>query len=172
MATVTDLYDLAEEFLTACEEALDTVPTYAPALGGAPERSFVTFQRAILDCCPQLTVNVGPLTEGATAPQPPRTAHSRINRATLIATIVRCVPTDVPADPEASALAAQQIYADRWALWNGIFNQIAAGLLFDQCGNVIWQGMTPIPGESSAECAGSVLTLSVSLDGYQDAFGT
>ena len=68
--------------------------------------------------------------------------------------------------------AAQQIYADRWALWNHIFNMIAAGLLFDRCGNVIWQGMTPITTEASAECYGSVLTLVVSLDGYEEVFGT
>jgi hypothetical protein len=172
MASPTDLPDLAEEFLDVCVEVLDTIPTYNATLDGAPERAFVTFQRPIFDCCPQLTVHVGSLTEGASAPQPPKTSVARINRATLIATIIRCVPTDAPAIPAVSAAAAVQVYADRWALWNGIWNRIAEGLLFDKCGNVIWVSMTPIPGESSGECAGSVLTLSVSLDGYTEAVGT
>ena len=172
MADPQDLYTLAQDFLAACEGSLDAIPSYDATLAGAPERSFVTFQKAILDCCPQLTVNVGPLTEGASAPQPPKTSVARINRATLIATIVRCVPTDAPANPGDSAEAARQVYADRWALWNGIYTRINDGLLFSKCGNVIWQGMTPIPGENSGECAGSVLTLSVSLDGYTEAVGT
>lgn len=167
-----DLYDLAEDFLAACEGSLDAIPDYDATLAGAPTRSFVTFQRAILDCCPQLTVHVTTLTEGASAPQPPKTSVARINRATLVATVVRCVPTDAPAIPEDNAEAARQIYADRWALWNGIYTRIGEGDLFSKCGNVIWQSMTPIPGENSGECAGSVLTLSVSLDGYTEAVGT
>jgi len=45
----TDLYDLAAEYLAACRESLDTVPTYAPALGGAPERSFVNYATPVAD---------------------------------------------------------------------------------------------------------------------------
>jgi len=52
-----DLQELCQEFLDACIEALDTVPVFAPGLGGAPERSYISPGQSADDCCPdQLTV--------------------------------------------------------------------------------------------------------------------
>lgn len=173
MAGPTDLHSLAEEFLEACVEALDTVPTYAPALGGAPERSFVTYAPPVADCCPQLTVHTGTISEGATAPGTPTASHTWINRVPLVATVFRCVPVVDPPNlptPAEQAEAAEQIHADRWALQNYLHYLIAEGLLFDKCGDVIWNG--PAPLTPSGGCGGTLLTITVSYPGYTPALGT
>lgn len=46
-----DLYDLAQDLLAACVEALDTIPTYEPTLDGAPDRAFVVGGQPAADCC-------------------------------------------------------------------------------------------------------------------------
>jgi hypothetical protein len=171
----TDLQELAEEFLAACVEALDTIPDYAPALEGAPTRYFVSPGTPALDCCPQLTVHVQTLTEGASAPFPPKASRARINRVEMIAQVARCVPI---IDPETGALpsvedqqfAAEQVNADKWALWNHIYNMINAGLLFDKCCDVVWGPLrATVP---SGGCGGATLTVVVCYDGYEEEFGT
>lgn len=46
-----DLQSIAEEFLDASIASLDTIPDFAPGLGGAPVRSFVSPGTPALDCC-------------------------------------------------------------------------------------------------------------------------
>ena len=164
MADVDDLHALDQDFLAACVEALDTVPTLAPGLGGAPARSFVDFGPPVFDFatqaettedCDELTVHVSTLFGGA---QVPKAGGERINLVPFIATIAHCCaptmdnqgrsfPSTVKQD------FAAQIHADKWALWNYIFNKIAAGLLFDKCGQIQWGGIVPL--NPSGGCAGS-----------------
>jgi hypothetical protein len=170
----TDLHDsLAVDTLAAAVEALDTVPTYAPALGGAPERQYIAPGQVAIDC-EQVTVFVGPLTEGASAPTPPRASFARINRVALIITVVRCVPTvdnrGVPPSPEAMQEAAAQINADKWALWNHLYNMIRNDQLFERCCDVIWGQLQPLAQQGGF--GGSVLAINVCFEGYDEAFGT
>jgi hypothetical protein len=88
-------------------------------------------------------------------------------------TIFRCVPGPVQSKlgfepPSAVELeaAAEQINADGWALWNHLLNRIRAGLLFDLCREVFFEGgreLTPQGG-----CAGWVFGFRVALDGYEE----
>lgn len=170
----TDLHELASDLLAAAVEALDTVPTYAPALGGAPGRSFVAPGPPALDCCDQLTVYVGPISEGSTAPGTPKASLNWINRVQLVLTIARCVPVqDASGNPPSTAAqeeSAEQINADKWAIWNHLHNLIADGELFDRCCDVIWGNLNPlIP---SGGCGGSVLAITVCFDGYEEIPGT
>ena len=165
-----DLQDLAQEFLDACVEALDTIPSVAPGLGGAPARSYVSPGRPAFDCCPQLTVHTGPVTASPTSPGTTTGTSARSALVTvpaLIATIVRCIPTGEQPATEDMQAAAEQINADGWALWNHILNLIRAGDLFQVCGEVFWDGLRPVDPQGG--CAGWTLNLRVLLDGYQEA---
>lgn len=178
-----DLHLLCEDLLDACMEALDAIPTFAATLDGAPDRAFVTFPGPVaghpaLDCCPQLTVHAGPLSE---SPTPPLglgagTRHkqdARINLVTLVATSVRCVPVGsdtAPPSVQESEQAAEQLNADGWALWNHIWEMIRADRLFAICQEVFWDGLRPLA--PSGGCAGWVLVLRVQLNGYDDVAGT
>jgi hypothetical protein len=92
----SDLYALAEELLTACEDALNSIPDYLPDLDGAPGRSFVAPGRPAADCCPQLTVHTaGVFEDQLGAPVPGRSAMTtRINQVTLAVTLFRCAETE------------------------------------------------------------------------------
>lgn len=170
----TDLHELATEFLNACSEALDTIPFYEATLEGAPSRQFVGYGQPALDCCDQLVVNIGPLVEGSTAPGEPKASFARINRVTLVATAARCVPVPDsqgnPPTPAEQEAAGRQINADKWALWNHIFNLINAGELFDQCCDVVWGPLSPL--QPNGGCGGSTLTMSVCFEGYEEVQGT
>jgi len=170
----TDLHSLCREFLDACVEALDTIPTYDATLVGAPDRAFVTPGASALDCCDQLTVFVSQITEGASAPQFPKASTARINRVSMIATISRCIPSpdnngNPPPALEQEA-AAEQINADKWALWNHIYNLIRDELLFSRCCDVIWGPLSAL--QPSGGCGGSSLLITVCFDGYDEVQGT
>lgn len=170
-----DLHDeLAQEFLAACAEALDTIPVFDATLSGAPDRMFVGYGQVALDCCDQLTVHVGTLGEGSVAPGQPKASFARINRVTLIATFARCVPTpDSQGNPPAVEIqeaAGRQINTDKWAIWNHIFNLIDADRLFDKCCDVVWGPLSPL--QPSGGCGGSTLTIQVCYDGYEEVLGT
>lgn len=169
-----DLHELATEFLDACADALDTIPAFDANLDGAPTRRFVAPGPIVLDCCDQLAVFVGPLSEGDTAPEVPMASFARINRVQLVATASRCVPVpdsngNPPPVGEMEA-SAEQINADKWALWNYIYSLIGDGLLFDRCCDVIWGGLAPL--QPNGGCGGSRLTITVCFDGYNGVQGT
>lgn len=168
-----DLPDLAADFLSACEAALNTIPTLAPGYGGSPARAFVSIGPPAFDC-DQLTVHVGPLGEGSVAARPPGTSYARVNHVTLVATVLRCVPgPDNHGKPPSAAVqqaASVQSDLDKWALWNHLYNRILQGLLFDRCGNVQWGPLSPVPAQGLV--AGCVLTIRVSLDGYDETIGS
>lgn len=177
-----DLHALAQEFLAACEAALDTIPTFASGLVGAPARSYISPGQPAADCCDQLTVHIAAVTEAPTGlPGLPEGLKAqqgaRINHSQLVATILRCVaqPTTTkqgylpPAASELEA-SAQQLNADAWAMWNHIWNLIRAEQLFSLCLGVFWGGMRSL--EPSGGCGGWVMSLTVTTEGYEEAIGT
>jgi hypothetical protein len=176
-----DLQSLAVEYLDACIAALDTIPTYAPGLGGAPVRTFISPGVPALDCCPQLSVHAAFGNEVVQGPSPLSggrgATFTRVNHVTLVATIARCIPTGSsskgnyvpPSEAEISA-AAKQTNADAWALWNHLYNLVRAGQLFTLCGGVFWEGLRPL--QPSGGCGGWTLTVRVATDGYEEEIGT
>ena len=171
-----DLHTLAEEFLAACVESLDTIPTFIPTLEGAPDRSFISPGIPVFDCCEMLAVHVDSVFESDTSPGglavSRRASWGRINLPTLVASVVRCVPTaggsQLDELPTTASLqdAAEQINADGWALWNHLFNMIRAGELFALCDEVFWEGLRAIA--PSGGCGGWVISFRVQLDGYEE----
>jgi len=170
-----DLYALAEDYLGACVEALDTIPgspDLSPESVGAPARAFIAAGTPAADCCPQLTVHAVPIVEGGRAPLNAATLH--INRVTLVATLFRCAASQDNSGNPPSALeqetVSEQVFADRWALWNYVWNKWRAGLLFEECGDVLNWVLAQLP--PSGGCVGTTLTVTVSLQGYETTFGT
>lgn len=174
----TDLHDLAEDFLQACADSLDTIPGADPDLVGAPARAFVNPGVPVWDCCEQLVVYDPSVGEQATLPSntPGTTARrhvfGRIPMVRLVATITRCIPqgtvvgkTYTPPLPALLTAAAAQHHADAWALHNGIFNRLGQGLLAGgRCSEASWEGLeavTPAGG-----CGGWTLQIRFQLDGY------
>ena len=170
----TDLHDLARELLDASIEALDTIPDYDGDLQGAPDRTFVGYGQTALDCCDQLTVHIGAISEGDSAPGSPAASFARINRVDLVLTTSRCIPipnaNGTPPPTSAQEEASRQINADKWALWNHLFNLIAADLLFSRCCDVMWGSFVPL--QPNGGCGGSRVTITVCFDGYEEVQGT
>lgn len=176
-----DLQSLAEELLTVCVEALNTIPTYAPGLGGAPARAFVSPGLPVFDwvepaadstgCCDQVAVHVEAITDAPTSPGGLAAGQkkAKINHVSLIATVTRCVPTSDGGFPPAVAdleASAAQINADGWALWNHIFNLVREGLFLTSCTEAFFDGMRSI--RPSGGCGGFVLNFRAQLDGYEE----
>lgn len=162
-----DLFDLADELLNACIEALDTIPDFNPSLEGAPPRAFVAPGRPAADCCPQLTVHSVGITEDQIgAPVPGRSyMTSRLNQVTLAVTLFRCAPSaeTLPTQAEMTAVSTQT-NADGWALWNHLYNMIRNAELFSECGETKFGPLTSLPPEGG--CVGWYWPIEVRLDGY------
>ena len=186
MASPADLHNLALAYLSVCADALNTIPlltSETPALLGAPVRSYVSPGLPVFDCPEMLVVQVAPINEGDTTPggldAGRRAARfARINQVALIGTAIRCVPTGVesntgsysPPDVTELELAAKQINADGWALWNHLFNAVHAEQLLTLCDEVTFVGITPvIPSGGSA---GWSVTARASLGGYEELLGS
>ena len=161
-----DLQALCQELLDACVDALDTIPTFAPGLGGAPERSYVSPGQSADDCCPQLTVWAQVLSDSPNAPGlSTGKSAAQVTLVSLVARITRCVNGDFKPPVEDMEAASAQVNADGWALRNHLYGMWKADLLFSMCGEVFWDGlraMTPSGG-----CVGWNLALRVELDGYE-----
>jgi hypothetical protein len=164
-----DLQELAQDYLGACWEALATIPgspNLGPGVVGSPDRAFVTFGTPSADC-DQLTVHAQPLTVGSHAPL--NAATIRVTHVTLVATLFRCWgTTETVPSVETQQAVAEQVNADRWALWNYPFNKWRAGLLFESCGDVtnwVLSQLTP-----SGQMVGTTLSVTVSLQGYESVF--
>jgi hypothetical protein len=175
-----DLQALALELLSACGEALDTIPSYEPTLAGAPSRTFISPGRPALEGCEQLCVHIDSVLDADTNPgglaAGRRNVTGKLNHVRLVATVDRCVydtrtGTDmtIPTKPEDLEQTAAQTNADGWALWNHIFNLWRSGALFTLCGEVFFEGLRALPEEGGR--AGWTLTLRVTLGGYEE-FGT
>lgn len=185
MSSPDALHAFALEFLGECVDILNTIPTLVPGQGllGAPERYFVSPGLPAWDCCEQLAVHAAPMAEADTTPSGldagRRSARfARINHPSFVATITRCVPTgELTAGgtvklPESVDLtmAARQINADGWALWNGLFNRVYAGRLLTLCDEVFWDAIIPVV--PAGGCAGWTVTMRASLGGYPETLGT
>jgi hypothetical protein len=182
MAGPGDLHVVAEELLAAAVDSLDDGAVLSGLLG-APERRFVSPGIPVWDCCDMLTVDVRAIGELPTGPQGgvgsagKRHIYGRINLATLVTTITRCLPAGetvgkryTPPTIAQQEAAAEQINADGWALWNGILNRLTAGLLWEKCLEVHWETMAAVA--PSGGCAGWTLSLRVMLDGYSEDLGS
>ena len=174
MAGPGDLQLLAESYLSACIDALDSIPGSGAAPGGSPSRRFITHGRPVLDCCDQLTVDVDAVAESSTGNVFGASSKSFktgwTNLVTLVATDSRCIPVpDAHGNPPPVAemeASANQLNADNWALWNHVHHLVAAGELFEQCGEVYFDGIRALQPQGG--CAGWVMQVRVSLDGYSE----
>ena len=168
-----DLFLLQQELLSACEEALNTVPNYFPTLEGAPVRSFVAPGRPAADCCPQLTVNTVNVLDDQLGAFVPGKSYmtTRQNQVTLAVTLFRCAETEkvMPAIAEMEG-AADQVAADGWALWNHLFNMVRAGTLFTTCDEVKFGVLNQLPPEGG--CVGWYWPIEIHLDGYEETLGS
>jgi len=183
-----DLHDLAEVILEETVAALDTIPDYEPDLLGSPERAYVSPGVPVADfvgedCCSQVAVWVSPTSEMDTfaggndaGRRSARFAWKNVVGFSIA--IMRCIPTGgennmgLYAPPSASSLteSSRQHNADHWAVWNHMHNAVNAERILSHCDNVVIEGITAsIP---SGGCAGWVLTLRASLDGYDDIPGS
>ena len=172
-----DLQALAEELLEAAVDALDTIPTSAPGLAGAPERSYVspgtpsfdfTGAEDLCEGCDQLTVHIPGVNEMPQALDTHKQG-ARKNIVVFVVTATRCIPTIQSGHfPSAADIqeAAEQVNADGWALWNYIWNLIRSGDLFSLCGPVSWDGLRAI--NPSGGCGGYTLTLRAEVEGYEE----
>lgn len=166
VSTVSTLFDLAEEFLAAGLDALETTEAGPPALSyispGIPTFDYL---------CDTLCVYGATLTEGSTSPlNPPestgfRHKRGRINLAGLTIVSARCgITKDNPSGAELTA-AAKKSLEDGWAIWNVLTQRIKNDDLFGgACSDVHFD-----PGLSLTPQAGLVLwqmTIRVEIGGY------
>ena len=169
-STVSTLFDLAEELLTVCEDALATTeagpPTVTYISPGVPTFDYL---------CDTLVVYGATLTEDSTSPlnPPPSTGwrhrRGRINLAGLTVVSARCGPTDASRNAADMATrltaAAKKSLEDGWAIWNVVTQRIKDGSLFGgPCADVHYDGglsLTPQAGLTLWQ-----MTLRVEIGGY------
>jgi hypothetical protein len=164
-----DLYLAASELLDACVLILDAETT------GAPTTRYVTPGEPA-DDCDMLTVNVDMLSEQDTigvAGQ--RHRFRRVNEATFVVRLVRCVPTSrsggAPETPEQLEASAAMLLADIWALWNGLMRMKRDDILLNSfCSELTFERAQPIL--LSGEIGGWTLSIRAVLNGYSPALGT
>jgi hypothetical protein len=177
MADSTDLYELASDVRDAAVQILDSIPGDDPQLQGAPTEQRLVLGEPVWDCCDLLAVWVPRITEQATSPSSPsgvigrRHVNGRVPLVSVQIGVTRCQPkgetrgkTYVPPTAAELELAGRQGYADAWALYNGLFNRQAQGLLTDVCDEMTWDGVEAYLPEGG--CAGWRIDLRFQLDGY------
>lgn len=166
----TDLYAQAQALLEACQDLLGA---------RSPDVAFVSPGTPVFDCCPMLSVHVPALGEAITSPTQGalvtghRYSFGRVNLSTLIVSIVRCdqeTPSDALPDVAAKEATAAEVLADAWVLWNGLYRMLDDDELFVGCGERYMDSARAI--DSSGGCVGYLLTLRVSIPGYDPALGT
>lgn len=166
VSTVSTLFDLAVDFLAACDTALGTTAA------GAPSMTYISPGVPTFDyTCDTLAVYVPSLTEESTSPLNPspstgwRHRRGRINLAALTVVSARCGITNTAPTAIQLTAAAKKNYEDGWAIWNVVTQQIKAGTLFGgPCSDVHYDG-----GLSLTPQAGLVLwqmTVRVEIGGY------
>lgn len=175
-----DLYDLAEELLEVCVQALDSVEDFPPPQPddyqpGAPDRRFVSPHAPIADCCEFLAVHVNNITDAfaRTGASGGGGGAEKANVPSLIATLLRCVPVGTgegqnytPPPTAQLEAAARLLYADAWALWNHIYNLIRADEFLTKCQRVDFVSMQSIAPEGG--CGGWQLAFVTELHGYEE----
>lgn len=175
-ASAQDLFDLAQEFLTACEEA---VAKESP--GGAIGYSAISTGEPAYDCVPALYVHVGGSAQADTLPLSPTmqpmhrmNQQGLVNLITMTCTVLRCVPVTeqqgqdvlVP-DPALITAAARESYGDLWAIWNYLKTKYRAKELFTSFASdreFIFDPAVPI--RTSGGAGGWAIQVRVQLGGY------
>ncbi len=167
MATVTDLFDIAQAFLDVSLEALQQTEL------GPPARYFVSPGEPAMDCCGQLAVWNSEVQEiDFNAGQGARAPSKRVGRGgqfdmTVNIQITRCGPTvngrgDFP-DPADLTLAARYVNEDVWAIWLGVSWSLKHGILQEVC-----SGALRLPAAALAQqgqCIGWTLGYRYPLEG-------
>lgn len=146
-----DLFTQTEALLEASIAALDEIPSFSPALVGAPERTFISNGQPAFDC-DFLAVASAPTREAPTQPleMGASTRHQQFFWKYYVGWtiwIVRCFGTaDVIPTPSELTAISEQTYADMWALWNYLHNMAAnrSDPLFTICGGVYFDTIAPI----------------------------
>lgn len=175
MAAVNDLNELADEYLAAVRAALAQSP------GGSIARAFISPGNPDWDCCPQLSVHVASVDDLDTLPVSPYPATGHriqltgvVLVATLVATILRCVPiaSDGKSPPtvEQWNKASTETNGDLWAVTNYLIHAKRTGAIFspspDGTRREVW--MDPAAAlRPQGGCAGWAFTVRVQLDGFQ-----
>lgn len=172
MPAVTDLQDLALEYLTACAAALDAL-----APDGAPARQFVSHGTPAWDCCPLLAVHVGVAAvapTGGIGQAALREGHRTVltgdlSLITLTATLLRCTVTTndgAPVEPESLLTAeAADLNADLWAIWNWLQAKKSDGTLFaGTCRELVIENAVALAVDGL--CAGWLIPIRVQLDAF------
>ena len=180
-----DLFEAQEELLDAAVAALDYLETVG--LLGAPTRRGVVPPGELVIDCDQVVVLAGPVGEIPTRPTNTAAAggtkhrvYGRLTGVTLNVAVSRCcIPigktngaTYTPPTMAELQAASEQINADGWALWNGIFTRLVAEdfEFLTKCNSITWETMTPL-GPRGA-CAGWLVTLRAQLPGYMEPLGS
>lgn len=177
MAGPTDLHTTVTEILDASVDALNTIPDSAPALEGAPERSFISSGAPAIECCPgggQLTVHVDSLSDVPLAAglDMGKLKAGKKNQVTFVITIARCIDSLSKQsrlralDMDAQTATAQQTDADVWALWIYLYNLWRSGDLFSLCGEVFFEGARPLGQQGG--CSGWSIVIRATLNGYEN----
>ena len=175
MASPLDLDTLCDAVLEAAIAALDSIPGFAPALEGAPARTYIDEGTSPALDCPAVIVNVSPrIGQGATAPLGlgAGTRHRLngwINHVGIQVWFTRCRPQNIPTSPAAETAHAAQHHADGWAMWNYMANinrQGSTDPIVSLCTEWFMDSLTPL--QSSGKLSGWVLQLRVELAGYGD----
>lgn len=172
MGAVTDLHDLAHEYLAACAAAL----TYTES--GPPDRQLISPGPPAWDCCPQLSVHVASPSQADTLPGAPALApghriqvQGTVYLVALVATILRCAPViqentlELPT-PASITAAAKETDEDIWAIWNYIPAAIRAGTLFAPKDRETFVDPA-VSLNQQGGCAGWQLQVRVQLDGFK-----
>jgi len=152
MATINDLDDIAQAFLSEALAALAWTDE------GPPGLAYVSPGEEAMDCCGTLNVWTSSLEETAFATNPgvlgptKRNARGGLPQVLIVVRITRCAPKlpksgiPVAADQEA---AARMIDQDVWALRNGLAQSLKHGALAEMCAGTEllgWTKLTPQGG--------------------------
>lgn len=172
MRSESDLFAVAEQWLTLCELATASTPDGTPAL------SFVSPGPPSWDCIPMLSVHcVGPVLADTAPLQPPlapgHRAQTQQGRTLVgyVCTILRCAPqitgpgNRLPSGSEMTAVAAQ-VHADLWAIWQ--YTRQAKSDDDGWFGNQ-WQELFQDPAVAVNQQGGACgwqIQIRVQLDGY------
>lgn len=173
MAAPTDLNDLAAALL---QSAADSIDEASPVVS-APDRQIVWYGTPVDDCCEQLAVHINPVTRQTTrSPSQQRHRYGGwLNAVTFTVTVGRCVPgvevekgkPKLPTPAEVNA-ASRLVQTEGWALWNGLNNRLADGVLFAELtGRCQGVDLGPMLARTpSGKCAGWTLDVRAVVFGY------
>lgn len=168
-----DLYELANEYLRACADAL------ALTEAGTPERVCLSPGPPAWDCCDQLTVHVGMpgISVGETRVDPGalgaghRVASLQmVNLVTMTATILRCAPTvgqdgSLPTVEQMND-ASKRVYEDVWAVWNYCADKKRKAQLFAPKEREFYFDSALAQNQLGA-CCGWAIPIRVQLNGWR-----